>query len=76
MADVIGPSAFAEHVATELEAVGYTDVRKYREGIQDWTAAGRMRIPRTGGVGIELRYLVLARQLVETVQPAEQREQR
>ncbi|MBW0275677.1 sulfurtransferase [Nocardia sp. MH4] len=27
-------------VASELEALGYTDVRKYREGIQDWSEAG------------------------------------
>ncbi len=27
-------------VAALLEALGYTNVRKYREGIEDWTAAG------------------------------------
>ncbi|MGW4378351.1 rhodanese-like domain-containing protein [Kitasatospora sp. NPDC004531] len=27
-------------VADRLTALGYTDVRKYREGIQDWTEAG------------------------------------
>ncbi|GAA1099977.1 rhodanese-like domain-containing protein [Kitasatospora arboriphila] len=27
-------------VADRLTALGYTDVRKYREGIQDWVAAG------------------------------------
>jgi rhodanese-related sulfurtransferase len=27
-------------VADRLTALGYTDVRKYREGIEDWTAAG------------------------------------
>ncbi|MFF7458015.1 rhodanese-like domain-containing protein [Kitasatospora sp. NPDC008115] len=27
-------------VADRLTALGYTDVRKYREGIQDWSAAG------------------------------------
>ncbi|HEY8456999.1 MAG TPA: rhodanese-like domain-containing protein [Actinopolymorphaceae bacterium] len=27
-------------VATKLERLGYTNVRKYREGIQDWVAAG------------------------------------
>jgi rhodanese-related sulfurtransferase len=27
-------------VATKLEALGYTNVRKYREGIQDWVEAG------------------------------------
>ncbi|MEV0058830.1 rhodanese-like domain-containing protein [Nocardia sp. NPDC050718] len=27
-------------VASKLEALGYTNVRKYREGIQDWSEAG------------------------------------
>ncbi|MER7754218.1 rhodanese-like domain-containing protein [Kitasatospora sp. NPDC097643] len=27
-------------VADRLTALGYTNVRKYREGIQDWTEAG------------------------------------
>ncbi|MFF2040944.1 rhodanese-like domain-containing protein [Kitasatospora sp. NPDC058170] len=27
-------------VADRLTALGYTDVRKYREGIQDWVGAG------------------------------------
>ncbi|MFD0277961.1 rhodanese-like domain-containing protein [Kitasatospora sp. NPDC127111] len=27
-------------VADRLTALGYTDVRKYREGIEDWTGAG------------------------------------
>ena len=27
-------------VADRLTALGYTDVRKYREGIQDWAEAG------------------------------------
>ena len=27
-------------VATKLEQLGYTNVRKYREGIQDWVEAG------------------------------------
>jgi rhodanese-related sulfurtransferase len=27
-------------VADRLTALGYTDVRKYREGIEDWVAAG------------------------------------
>ena len=27
-------------VAARLEALGYTDVRRYREGIQDWVEAG------------------------------------
>ena len=28
------------HVAARLEGIGYTNVRKYAEGIQDWVAAG------------------------------------
>ncbi len=28
------------HVADRLTALGYTNVRKYREGIQDWVEAG------------------------------------
>jgi rhodanese-related sulfurtransferase len=27
-------------VADRLTALGYTNVRKYREGIEDWTTAG------------------------------------
>ncbi|TMR12094.1 rhodanese-like domain-containing protein [Nonomuraea turkmeniaca] len=27
-------------VATRLEALGYTDVRRYAEGIEDWVEAG------------------------------------
>ena len=30
----------SQAVATRLERLGYTSVRKYREGIQDWVAAG------------------------------------
>ncbi|MEV5745241.1 rhodanese-like domain-containing protein [Microbispora rosea] len=30
----------SQAVATRLTALGYTDVRKYREGIQDWVEAG------------------------------------
>jgi rhodanese-related sulfurtransferase len=30
----------SEGVARVLTALGYTDVRKYREGIQDWVEAG------------------------------------
>src|SRR5690349_14315488 len=30
----------SERVADRLAALGYTDVRRYREGIEDWTAAG------------------------------------
>ncbi len=28
------------HVANALTGLGYTDVRKYAEGIQDWVEAG------------------------------------
>jgi len=30
----------SQAVANRLAALGYSDVRKYREGIQDWVAAG------------------------------------
>src|SRR5882672_8943063 len=30
----------SQAVASRLEQLGYTDVRKYREGIQDWVEAG------------------------------------
>lgn len=30
----------SQQVATKLEQLGYTNVRKYREGIEDWAAAG------------------------------------
>jgi rhodanese-related sulfurtransferase len=30
----------SQAVATRLERLGYTAVRKYREGIQDWVEAG------------------------------------
>ncbi|MFL6111382.1 MAG: rhodanese-like domain-containing protein [Catenulispora sp.] len=30
----------SQDVARELERLGYTNVRKYREGIEDWVAAG------------------------------------
>ncbi|MBW8805105.1 MAG: sulfurtransferase [Catenulispora sp. 13_1_20CM_3_70_7] len=30
----------SQDVATKLERLGYTNVRKYREGIEDWAAAG------------------------------------
>ncbi|MFD6389259.1 rhodanese-like domain-containing protein [Nocardia sp. NPDC060259] len=30
----------SQAVASKLEALGYTHVRKYREGIQDWADAG------------------------------------
>jgi rhodanese-related sulfurtransferase len=36
-----GPSCpNSGQVADRLTALGYTDVRKYREGIDDWTSAG------------------------------------
>jgi len=30
----------SQRVAEKLTALGYANVRKYREGIEDWTAAG------------------------------------
>jgi rhodanese-related sulfurtransferase len=30
----------SQAVASKLEALGYTSVRKYRDGIQDWVEAG------------------------------------
>lgn len=30
----------SQRVADKLTALGYTNVRKYREGIEDWTTAG------------------------------------
>jgi rhodanese-related sulfurtransferase len=30
----------SQAVANRLSALGYTDVRKYREGIQDWVESG------------------------------------
>ena len=40
-------------VATKLEQLGYTNVRKYRDGIEDWVAAGlpvesTSRVSRSG----------------------------
>lgn len=32
--------ANSQAVASKLEALGYTNVRKYRDGIQDWSEAG------------------------------------
>lgn len=32
--------ANSEHVAAQLTRAGYTNVRRYVEGIQDWTEAG------------------------------------
>jgi len=31
----------SQRVASRLTALGYTNVRKYREGIEDWVAAGQ-----------------------------------
>ncbi len=30
----------SQAVASKLEQLGYADVRKYRDGIQDWSEAG------------------------------------
>ncbi len=32
--------ANSSQVATKLEQLGYTNIRKYANGIQDWTEAG------------------------------------
>ena len=37
----------SQFVATRLEGLGYTNVRKYRDGIQDWVEAG---LPTETGV--------------------------
>jgi rhodanese-related sulfurtransferase len=37
----------SQDVATKLERLGYTNVRKYREGIEDWSDAG---LPLESGV--------------------------
>jgi rhodanese-related sulfurtransferase len=37
----------SQEVASKLERLGYTNVRKYREGIEDWAAAG---LPLESGV--------------------------
>jgi rhodanese-related sulfurtransferase len=39
----------SQAVATRLTALGYTNVRKYREGIQDWVEAG---LPTESGVHV------------------------
>ncbi len=40
----------SQAVANRLTALGYTDVRKYREGIQDWVEAGfAVESTHTGG---------------------------
>jgi rhodanese-related sulfurtransferase len=38
----------SQEVAAKLERLGYTNVRKYREGIEDWAAAG---LPLESGDG-------------------------
>ncbi|MBO3744729.1 rhodanese-like domain-containing protein [Streptosporangiaceae bacterium NEAU-GS5] len=42
----------SQAVATRLAALGYTNVRKYREGIQDWVEAG---LPVESGVPVVTR---------------------
>jgi rhodanese-related sulfurtransferase len=43
-----GPTcANSGHVATALTKLGYTDVRKYAEGLEDWVEAG---LPTETGV--------------------------
>ena len=37
----------SQRVADRLTALGYTNVRKYREGIEDWVSAG---LPTESGV--------------------------
>ncbi|HEY6422698.1 MAG TPA: rhodanese-like domain-containing protein [Pseudonocardiaceae bacterium] len=39
----------SQTVASRLEQLGYRNVRKYREGIQDWVEAG---LPTESGVAI------------------------
>lgn len=39
----------SQAVANRLEALGYTNVRKYRDGIQDWVDAG---MPTTVGAHV------------------------
>ena len=39
----------SEGVANTLARLGYTNVRKYREGIQDWVAAG---LPTESGAAV------------------------
>jgi rhodanese-related sulfurtransferase len=38
----------SQAVATRLERLGYTNVRKYRDGIEDWVSAG---LPTEASVG-------------------------
>ena len=39
----------SQRVAEKLVALGYTNVRKYREGIEDWVGAG---LPTESGVTV------------------------
>jgi rhodanese-related sulfurtransferase len=39
----------SQAVATRLERLGYRNVRKYREGVQDWVAAG---LPTESGLPV------------------------
>jgi rhodanese-related sulfurtransferase len=48
----------APELAARLEALGYADVRIYREGIEDWVAAG-LAIERPRAVTLELSDLAL-----------------
>jgi mannose-6-phosphate isomerase-like protein (cupin superfamily) len=48
----------APELAARLEALGYADVRIYREGIEDWVAAG-LAIDRPRAVTLELSDLAL-----------------
>jgi mannose-6-phosphate isomerase-like protein (cupin superfamily)/rhodanese-related sulfurtransferase len=45
-------------LAARLEALGYADVRLYREGIEDWVGAG-LPIDRPRGVELDLAELAL-----------------
>jgi len=40
----------SQRVADRLTALGYTNVRKYRDGIEDWVAAGLPVETRTGAL--------------------------
>jgi rhodanese-related sulfurtransferase len=43
----------SQNVASKLERLGYTNVRKYRDGIQDWSEAGLpIEAGRTSSKGI------------------------
>jgi mannose-6-phosphate isomerase-like protein (cupin superfamily) len=45
-------------LATRLQALGYTDVRLYRDGIEDWVGAG-LPVDRARGVELKLADLAL-----------------